>query len=53
MLIDGARHTLIVGAHPSPLSRRLFVGSKPFSAVNAALRAHGQRPIDWQLPMTP
>jgi uracil-DNA glycosylase len=52
-LIDGARHTVIAGAHPSPLSRRLFMGSKPFSAVNAALQAHGQHPIDWQLPMTP
>lgn len=50
-LIDRMRHTVIEGAHPSPLSRRLFVGSRPFSAVNAALVAHGQRPIEWQLPM--
>lgn len=50
-LIDRTRHTVIEGAHPSPLSFRRFTGSKPFSAVNAALRAHGQTPIDWQLPM--
>lgn len=50
-LIDKKRHTVIEGAHPSPLSQKLFFGSKPFSAVNAALEAHGQTPIDWQLPM--
>ena len=50
-LIDGTRHTVIEGAHPSPLSQRLFAGSKPFSMVNAALQAHGQAPIDWRLPM--
>lgn len=49
-LIDRARHTVVAGAHPSPLSHRLFKGSRPFSAVNAALLAHGQTPIDWRLP---
>ena len=52
-LIDQARHTVIAGAHPSPLSQRWFMGSKPFSAVNAALQAHGQDPIDWRLPAEP
>jgi len=52
-LIDRARHTVIEGAHPSPLSQRRFAGSKPFSAVNAALEAHGQRPVDWRLPVVP
>jgi uracil-DNA glycosylase len=38
----------VVSAHPSPLSAyRGFFGSKPFSAVNAALFAQGQEPIDW------
>jgi uracil-DNA glycosylase len=50
-LIDATRHTVVAGAHPSPLSQRAFMGSKPFSAVNAALRAHGQTPIDWRLPL--
>ncbi len=48
-LVDRARHTVIEGAHPSPLSYRLFAGSRPFSRVNAALAAHGQEPIDWRL----
>ena len=51
-LVDRTRHTVIAGAHPSPLSQRLFTGSRPFSAVNAALIAHGQTPIDWRLPAT-
>jgi len=49
-LVDRDRHTVIEGAHPSPLSYRLFTGSRPFSRVNAALAAHGQTPIDWRLP---
>jgi uracil-DNA glycosylase len=52
-LIDRTRHTVIEGAHPSPLSQRLFAGSRPFSRVNAALVAHGQAPIDWRLSATP
>jgi len=45
-----SRHSLIQSAHPSPLSAyRGFFGSRPFSAVNQALQAHGQSPIDWQL----
>jgi uracil-DNA glycosylase len=51
VLIDDARHSVVAAAHPSPLSQRLFRGSKPFSAVNAALQAHGQSPIDWRLPL--
>lgn len=50
-LIDGAKHTVIQCAHPSPLSARKFFGSKPFSRTNAALQAHGQSEIDWQLPL--
>lgn len=49
-LVDRDRHTVIEGAHPSPLSYRHFAGSRPFSRVNAALAAHGQEPIDWRLP---
>jgi uracil-DNA glycosylase len=52
-LVDQARHTIIEGAHPSPLSYRRFAGSRPFSQVNAALAAHGQSPIDWRLSATP
>jgi uracil-DNA glycosylase len=49
-LIDTKRHSVIEGAHPSPLSAKLFFGSKPFSQVNSALEKHGQTPIDWQIP---
>ena len=49
-LIDQTRHTVIAGAHPSPLSARLWFGSRPFSQINAALLKHGPPPIDWALP---
>lgn len=48
-LIDEKRHTVIRCAHPSPLSARLFFGSKPFSRTNAALRGHSQLEIEWKL----
>lgn len=52
-LID-PRHVIIQGAHPSPLSaHRGFLGSRPFSKVNAALATLKKRPIDWQLPAQP
>ncbi len=47
-LIDTTRHTIIESAHPSPLSANNgFFGSRPFSKINAALRATGQPEIDW------
>jgi uracil-DNA glycosylase len=49
-LIDARRHRVVEGAHPSPLSARAFLGSKPFSAVNRALAELGQDPIDWAIP---
>jgi len=50
-LIDAQRHTIIASAHPSPLSaRRGFFGSRPYSRINAALRAAGRTEIDWRLP---
>ncbi len=49
--IDGAKHTIIESAHPSPLSAHSgFFGSKPYSKINAALKANGQPEIHWQLP---
>lgn len=51
VLIDASRHSVIVSAHPSPLSaRRGFFGSRPFSRANAFLQAHGRTPINWALP---
>lgn len=50
-LIDTQRHTVIQSAHPSPLSAHNgFFGSKPFSAINNALKSFGHPEIDWQLP---
>lgn len=48
-LIDAKKHTIIKCAHPSPLSATKFFGSKPFSQTNAALKAHGQPEINWQI----
>jgi uracil-DNA glycosylase len=49
-MIDRPHHTIIRGAHPSPMSAaRGFFGSRPFSKINAALRAAGEQEIDWRL----
>ena len=41
----------VESAHPSPLSaHKGFVGSRPFSQVNAQLERQGAEPLDWRLP---
>jgi len=50
-LVDTARHVVVEGAHPSPLSAKKFLGSRPFSAINRALVSAGRTPVDWQLPV--
>jgi uracil-DNA glycosylase len=50
-LIDATRHAIVQSAHPSPLSARNgFFGSRPFSKINATLRAARKPEIDWQIP---
>jgi uracil-DNA glycosylase len=49
-MIDTGRHVVLKSAHPSPLSAKRFLGSKPFSATNRALAAAGLSTIDWQIP---
>jgi uracil-DNA glycosylase len=49
-LIDTTRHTVVEGAHPSPLSARKFLGSRPFSAIDRALAAQGHPPVDSRNP---
>jgi uracil-DNA glycosylase len=49
-LIDTARHAVVQSAHPSPLSARAFLGTKPYSTINAALRKAGRPEIDWRIP---
>jgi len=47
----GGRHLVLKAVHPSPLSAHAgFFGCGHFSKANAFLKAHGQKPIDWQLP---
>lgn len=49
-LIDASKHTILKASHPSPFSaHRGFLGSKPFTTTNVALKAHNQIPIDWSL----
>jgi uracil-DNA glycosylase len=48
-LIDTPPHRIVTAAHPSPLSAKMFLGSKPFSAINHALEELGEGSIDWQL----
>jgi len=50
-LVTSKQHVVIESAHPSPLSVTKFMGTRPFSRVNAALEEAGGAPIDWQLPM--
>lgn len=45
-----APRLILTAPHPSPLSAyRGFFGSRPFSRVNAFLRAHGEKEIDWRI----
>lgn len=48
-LIDGSRHLILEAAHPSPLARGAFFGSRPFSKANSYLEKTGRGPVDWQL----
>jgi uracil-DNA glycosylase len=48
-LIDTARHVIVQSAHPSPLSCKAFFGTRPFSAINSALRTTGKPEIDWKI----
>lgn len=49
-LIDESKHLILKAPHPSPLSSyRGFFGSKPFSKVNAYLKSHNIKEIDWKL----
>jgi uracil-DNA glycosylase len=51
--VDRARHEVVESGHPSPLSVKHFLGSRPFSRVNEALARLGEPAMDWSLPMEP
>ncbi|ASS49412.1 MAG: uracil-DNA glycosylase [Candidatus Fluviicola riflensis] len=48
-LIDSQKHLVLQAAHPSPLARGAFFGSKHFSKTNHYLEQTGKKPIDWCL----
>ena len=48
-LIDSERHLVLEAAHPSPLARGAFWGSRPFSQANSYLNSIGRGPIDWSI----
>jgi len=48
-LIDTTKHFVLKAAHPSPLARGAFFGSKPFSKTNQILSEQGLDPIDWRV----
>jgi uracil-DNA glycosylase len=46
-LVTAPHHVVIEAGHPSPMNPRGFLGTRPFSAANAALAAAQLTPIDW------
>lgn len=52
-LVTPKRHRVIEAAHPSPLSARHFLGSRPFSRVEAALAQLGRPRLDFRFPDGP
>jgi uracil-DNA glycosylase len=46
-LVTNPQHVVLEAGHPSPMNPRGFLGSRPFSAANAALIQAGHPPIDW------
>jgi uracil-DNA glycosylase len=48
-LIDPERHVIVPSSHPSPLSQKGFLGSRPFSRANEGLVQRASSAIDWSL----
>ncbi len=49
VLIDANKHLVLTAAHPSPLARGAFFGSKHFSKTNEFLKSKGIKEINWCL----
>ncbi|WNJ16477.1 uracil-DNA glycosylase [Pontibacter sp. G13] len=47
--IDRSKHLVLEAAHPSPLARGAYFGSKHFSKTNQWLAQQGKKQIDWQV----
>ena len=52
-LVTGGQHVVIRAGHPSPMNPTGFLGSRPFSKINAALVEAGTTPIRWSPAMPP
>ena len=50
-LITNRWHTVIRAGHPSPMNPSGFLGSRPFSRINAALIEAGTVPVRWSPAM--
>ena len=48
-LINPEQHLILTAAHPSPLARGAYFGSKHFSQANAYLQTNGLAPVDWEI----
>lgn len=48
-IINSSKHLVLEAAHPSPLARGAFFGSKHFSKCNEFLISKGKVPMDWGL----
>jgi uracil-DNA glycosylase len=46
-LVTGAQHVVLEAGHPSPMNPRGFLGSRPFSAIDAALVEAGLPQVRW------
>ena len=49
VLIDANKHLVLTAAHPSPLARGAFFGSKHFSQTNEFLKSKGIEEVNWCL----
>lgn len=46
-LVTNGHHVVLESGHPSPMNPRGFLGSKPFSKIEAALAEAGRGSISW------
>jgi uracil-DNA glycosylase len=50
-LVTNNRHVVLRAGHPSPMNTSGFLGSRPFSRINAALVNAGAPPVRWSPAM--
>jgi len=46
-LVRNPNHVVVEAGHPSPMNPRGFLGSRPFSQANAALKDAGRGEVNW------